>query len=152
MTPSARTFRTTVCAALLCTASALALAQDAMPLPAPKESGGVTWVSGGVPDEQLAAVKAARASYPLVVELFQNNGNKNQYTANARVRLIDAKGQVVLDEASEGPFFLVKPAPGTYRVEATYEGSTKTQQGVTVGTGGSRRVVFVFPPAAKTPS
>ena len=131
--------------AVLACAAAVAHADDVLPLPPPKQSGDVTYTSGGVPDEQLPAVKQARADYPLVIELFEKNGQKNQYTSYAQVRLIDAAGKVVLDDKSEGPFFLVKPAPGTYRVEATFNGKTLAQRGVTVRAGGSKRVVFVFP-------
>ena len=131
-------------AALAC-AAVVARADDVLPLPPPKQSGDVTYTSGGVPDEQLPAVKQARANYPLVIELFEKNGQKNQYTSYAQVRLIDANGNVVLDDKSEGPFFLVKPAPGTYKVEATFNGRTLEQRGVTVGASGSKRVVFVFP-------
>jgi len=134
-------------AAALACVSHVAQADELLPLPPAKQSGDVTYTSGGIPDEQLPAVKQARASYPLVIELFQKNGSKNQYTADVQVRLIDAKGQVVLDDKAEGPFFLVKPAPGTYRVEATFNGKTLEQRGVTVGASGSKRVVFVFPPS-----
>lgn len=136
----------TLTAAFACMAH-VAQADDLLPLPPAKQSGDVTYTSGGIPDEQLPAVKQARASYPLVIELFQKSGAKNQYTSDVQVRLIDAKGQVVLDDKAEGPFFLVKPAPGTYRVEATFNGKTLEQRGVTVGTSGSKRVVFVFPPS-----
>jgi len=135
------------CAALavfLACASLSARADD-VPLPPAKQSGDVSYTSGGIPDEQLPAVKQARASYPLVIELFQKNGQKNQYTSDVQVRLTNAKGEVVLDDKSEGPFFLVKPAPGTYKVEATFNGKTLEQRGVAVGATGSKRVVFVFP-------
>jgi len=137
--------RATLVAALLAGFAATAGADDLIPLPAPKQSGDVTYVSGGIPDEQLPAVREARGRYPLVVEIYEKLGAKNQYTADARVKLVDAKGQVVLDDTSDGPFFLVKPAPGTYRVEATYNGKTLEQRKVTVGATGSKRVVFVFP-------
>lgn len=131
--------------AALASACAMAVADEAMPLPPAKQSGDVTYTSGGVPDEQLPAVKAARGAYPLVIELFQREGQKNQYTSNVQVRLIDAQGKVLLDDTSEGPFFLVKTAPGTYKVEATLDGKTLTQQAIKVDASGSRRVVFVFP-------
>lgn len=137
--------RATWVALLLASLTAAAIADDLIPLPAPKQSGDVTYVSGGIPDEQMPAVREARGRYPLVVEIYEKLGSKNQYTADAQVKLVDAKGRVVLDDTSDGPFFLVKPAPGTYRVQATYNGKTLEQRNVTVGTTGSKRVVFVFP-------
>lgn len=136
---------------VLCTAlvagAAPAWADDVLPLPPEKQFGAVSYTSGGIPDEQLPAVRQARAGYALVLELFQKTGQKNQYVADVQVRLTNAKGEVVLDAASEGPFMLLRTPPGTYKVEATFQGKTLTQQGVAVAAKGSKRVVFVFPPA-----
>ena len=118
-----------------------------LPLPPVKQSGDVSYVSGGVPDEQLPAIQKAKASYPLVIELYQKSGANSEYTADAQVRLKNSKGDVVLDDKADGPFFLVRTAPGTYQVEATLNGKTVTQRGVAVPAKGSRRVVIVFPQA-----
>ena len=123
-----------------------ALAQD-VPLPPVKQSGDVSYVSGGVPDEQLPGIMQARTSYPLVIELYQKAGPKSEYTADAQIRIKNRENEIVLDDKSDGPFFLVRTPPGTYEVEATLNNKSLTQRGVVVPTKGSRRVVFVFPPA-----
>ena len=142
------TLKRLVLGAALAMGAATAFADDLLPLPADKQSGAVSFTSGGIPDEQLPAVRQARAGYPLVLELFQKDGKKNQYLADVQVRLTNAKGEVVLDDRSEGPFMLVRTPPGTYKVEATFQGKTLEQRGVAVGASGSKRVVFVFPPSA----
>jgi hypothetical protein len=116
-----------------------------LPLPPEKQQGNVSYVSGGVPDEQLAAVKQARGKYPLVVELYQKAGAKSEFTSGAQVRLTDKAGKVVLDDRSEGPFMLVKLPPGSYRVQATLNGKTSAAQSVAVAATGSKRAVIVFP-------
>ena len=123
-----------------------AQAQDAvLPLPPVQQSGNVSWVSGGVPDEQLPAIEAAKRDYPLVLELYQKAGAKSEYTAGADIRIKNGKGDVLLDAKSTGPFFLVRMPPGTYHVEATLEDKAISKKGVSVPSKGSRRVVFVFP-------
>ena len=119
------------------------------PLPPEKTSGALSYTSGGVPHEQLPAVRAARGDYPLVLELYERVGNKNGYTAYVEVRITDSKGNVVLEDKSEGPFFLVKAPPGNYTVEASLGGRTLPKQRVSVPARGSKRVVFIFPQASK---
>ena len=114
-------------------------------LPPEKHEGNVSYVSGGVPDEQLPAIKQARRDYPLVIELYQKAGAKSEFTSGAQVRLTDKTGKVVLDDRSEGPFMLVKVPPGHYRVQATLNGKTVAAKSVSVASSGSQRAVFVFP-------
>lgn len=116
-----------------------------VPLPPEKHEGNVSYVSGGVPDEQLPAIKQARRDYPLVIELYQKAGAKSEYTSGAQVKLTDKTGKVVLDDRSEGPFMLVKLPPGSYRVQATLNGKTMAAKSVSVASTGSRRAVIVFP-------
>jgi len=133
-----------IVSALLLSASA-AHAQN-MPLPPVKEAGDVAYVSGGVPDEQIPAIERARGSFPLVIELYQKAGPKSEYTADAEVRIKNSEDEIVLNDKSDGPFFLVRTPPGTYEVEAVLNGKSLTKRAV-VPAKGSRRVVFVFPPA-----
>jgi len=120
-------------------------AQD-VPLPPVKQSGNVSYLSGGVPDEQLEAIEQARPSYPLVIELYQKAGPKSEYTADAEIRIKNSKDEIVVDDKSEGPYFLVRTPPGTYEVEATLDGKSITRRAV-VPAKGSRRLMFVFPEA-----
>jgi hypothetical protein len=116
-----------------------------VPLPPEKQQGDVRYVSGGVPDEQLPAIKQARSRYPLVIELYQKAGAKSEFTSGAQVKLTNKAGNVVLDDRSEGPFMLVKLPPGSYRVQATLNGKAAAAQSVAVAATGSKRVVIVFP-------
>lgn len=138
-------------AAALVSAWVLALSAGAVhaqdtSLPPAKQSGNVSYVSGGVPDEQLPAIEQARDSYPLQIELYQKAGPKSEYTADAEIRIKNSKDEIVVDDKSEGPFFLVRTPPGTYEVEAVLNGKSITQRAV-VPAKGSRRLMFIFPQA-----
>jgi hypothetical protein len=116
-----------------------------LPLPPEKHEGNVSYVSGGIPDEQLPAIKQARGDYPLVIELYQKAGAKSEFTSGAQVRLTDKSGQVVLDDRSEGPYMLVRVPPGNYRIQATLNGKVVESKPVAVAAKGSKRAVIVFP-------
>lgn len=137
-------------AALLC-AAGLALAQDALPppeqpLPAARQSGAVVYVTGGVAESESAAFEAARADYPLTIELTQANPEgRDQFTAGAEVRVLNAAGIEVLQATADGPFMLVQLPPGRYTVHATLNGRAAPARTVTVEDEGSGRAVLRFP-------
>ncbi len=120
---------------------------EAVALPEIQTSGNVSYVTGGIPHEQIPAFTRARGSFPLHIEVYEKNGAKNAFTADANVKLIDRHGAVVLETKTEGPFLWVKAPPGAYRLQTTLNGMTKEQR-VTVGTGRTSAVV-VFPLKAR---
>ena len=118
---------------------------EAVPLPDARTSGDASYVTGGIPYEQLPAFRQARNQYPLNVEIYQKAGAKQEFTADADVKLTSAKsGDVVLEARTEGPYLWAKVPPGQYRMQTTLNGVTKES---TVSVNGSRttRAVVVFP-------
>jgi hypothetical protein len=114
-------------------------------LPPERQAGNVTYVTGGVADDQAEAFKLARSGYPLSIELVQKSGGKNEFTADAQVQVSDSAGNVVLNAKADGPFMLVRVPPGTYRVQATLNGRTVEAKAVTVGAKGGAQAMLVFP-------
>lgn len=117
---------------------------DRAPLPAAKQAGDITYVTGGVAYEEVPAFKDAKRDYPLAIEIYEKAGSKNQFTADTQVKLIDKEGDVVFDAQADGPYMLVKAPAGQYKMEATLNGRTVTKQ-VTVNARGTANPVVVFP-------
>jgi len=119
-------------------------------LPAERQAGSVSYVTGGVSDEEASAFKAMKGSYPLAIELDrqQPGAAHAEFTADANVKITDRSGNVVLDAKADGPFMLVKLAPGQYRVQATLGGRT-LEKAVTVGAGGHAQATMDFPPEGR---
>jgi len=117
---------------------------EAVPLPEVQTSGDTNYVTGGIPYEQIPAFTQARSQYPLNIEIYEKDGAKNSFTADAQIKLIDRKGGVVLDAKASGPFLWAKVPPGQYRLQTTLNGKMK-EQGVSVGSGKSTRAIVVFP-------
>ena len=118
---------------------------EAVPLPEVQTSGSVSYVSGGIPYEQIPAFNAARSQFPLNIEVYERDGSRNAFTADAGVRIINAKsGDVVLETKTEGPYLWAKVPPGQYKVETTLNGKVKETR-VSVGGGKPARTIVVFP-------
>jgi hypothetical protein len=147
MTTSAKTGILSFATAALALISAATLAAVGV-LPPERQAGNVSYVTGGVAEDEAQAFKLARSGYPLTIELAQKSGGKNEFTAGALVQVSDGAGNVVLNAKADGPFMLVRLSPGTYRVQATLNGRTVEAKPVTVGANGAAQAMLVFP--AKT--
>ena len=128
---------------LACTAARAAQGEGG--LPAEQRAGNIAYVTGGIDIGQSAAFQRARSRYPLAIELLQRSGNRNQYTADAQVRVVDAaSGNAAFEARADGPYMLVRMPSGSYRVEATLNGHTESKA-VRVGGRGNTRVALIFP-------
>lgn len=132
-------------ATLLGTALTLDAHAAVSSLPREKVAGVASFVSGGVSMESSQAFKRAFHDYPLVIQLFERDGARDVYTADAQVRIVDAHGNVVLDQRADGPFMLVRLPAGHYRVSAELAGHPLASHAVAVSEHGHADSVFVFP-------
>ena len=132
-------------AALALSAAMAPIRAHAEGLPAVQESQGVPYVSGGVTLDESTALKAAMPGYPLVVEVYRQAGGKNEYTASSVLTIDTPHGGQVFNATLQGPFALIRIAPGRYGLKVELNGQVKQSQ-VDVKAGGSARAVFVFQP------
>lgn len=110
----------------------------------PRTEGGVTFVSGGIGQQGLEAIDAAKSGYNLRL-LFATQGT-GAYLAEVRVKLLDQKGNTLIDTDSEGPYFLAKVSPGRYKVIAENKGRAITKS-AEVSPKGAVSLSFYWPPA-----
>lgn len=95
-----------------------AIAQETSLLP--QTQGDVSYVSGGVGDDERNAMKAMRADYNLNL-LFKVKGS-GEYVSDVKVTIKDAKGAVRLETVADGPWLYVKLRPGSYSLSADRDG------------------------------
>ncbi|MES2938634.1 MAG: carboxypeptidase regulatory-like domain-containing protein [Pseudomonadota bacterium] len=118
----------------LAQACAFAVAQSATPTTAPAAGGASNFQCGGVGEADQKRIKAEAGRHDLMLTFAVSNG---AYLADVDVRIVNAKGQVVVEGRCSGPIMLVDlPAKGSYKVTAQAEGRTQTK---TVNAGGGTR-------------
>lgn len=110
-----------------CLASSAVLAA-----PTPHSDNGITWINGGVGQEEQDAMKAARADYNLLLTFATNQSGA--YRSDVQVDIMDAKGTSLVSVPNRGPMFYAKLPAGTYHVSMSAEGKTFKR---TVKVGGS---------------
>ncbi|MEP7102370.1 MAG: carboxypeptidase regulatory-like domain-containing protein [Burkholderiales bacterium] len=114
-------------------------------LPPERQAGVASYLSGGIGEGESQRFEAAFNRYPLIVQLFEATGARDEYTADAHVKITDAKGHTVLDERADGPFMLVRLPAGDYRVGASLKGRVLAEHQVHVTHSGHAKASFVFP-------
>lgn len=120
-------------------------------LPAQEIQGNISYVTGGVGEDEAAALKRAAAGYPLELQFVQKAWPRDEFLAGVKVRIRDRSKSVLLDTVSEGPYLLAKLPAGTYQIEAEHEGMVKRQT-VAIRAGKHERAVFVWAPPPETGS
>lgn len=120
-----------------------ALGGDMSSLPSEQVQGVVSYITGGIGEEEAAAFKQAAATYPLEMLFAQKARPRDEYLADVRVAVRDRSGNALLETTTEGPFLLAKLPTGTYNIEAEIRGERKHQT-VAIRSGKHQRVVFVW--------
>ena len=137
--------RSTLLATAISAAALVAFPAGASgPMPAARHDGAVTYVSGGVGLAEISAMTRAAARYPLELVFVRDAASREEYLAGVDVRIEDARGRVVLDTVTEGPFLLADLPAGRYKVSAAHDDNVKNRN-IEVVSGKHRRVVFVWP-------
>ena len=90
---------------------------------------GVSFISGGVGENSVAALKAREGEFNLKLVFTLTEG---AYLADVGVKITDAAGRAVIEHVTDGPIFMARLPAGTYTVAATYNGKPQVRK-VTVG-------------------
>jgi hypothetical protein len=122
-----------ICLALLCSSP---LADEAVL--AWQDYKGIIYVTGGIGEDELAEINAARSGFNVRVLLAEKAGT---YVAGVRVVVSESNGTKVLEVESAGPYLLAKLPEGNYRISVTY-GDQMQQKDFVVQPGRAREFVF----------
>ena len=101
------------------------------------------FINGGITQDEADLLRQQATRYPLEITLARRGetAGRNEFVADAQLRVIDSAGRVVV-ERNAGPIFLADLPNGTYTVEASWNGETKTER-VRLG-GRHAQVTFLW--------
>jgi len=124
-----------ILAAGLLTLSGIAFAQ----IPETQHSNGVAYISGGVGEDEALAMVVESKQWPLMLELSQLENGRGVWIFGAQIKITNDQKKVIFDAISEGPYILINLEPGTYSIEATYQGVVQ-KQSVAVKVGQNQKL------------
>jgi hypothetical protein len=98
----------------------------------PQQQNGITYINGGVGQDEQNAMRALRADYNLLLTFATKQSGA--FRSDVQLDIMDAKGTTLLSVPNTGPMFYAKLPAGTYRISAAAEGKT-FKRTVKVGNG-----------------
>ena len=98
--------------------SSIALAQ----IPDTQYSQGISYISGGVGEEESQAILSEAKQWPLLLELSQLENGRGVWIFGAKIKILNSQNQVIFDAQADGPYILINLNAGQYQVEASYQG------------------------------
>lgn len=116
----------------------------------PSLQNGISYIGGGVGVAERAALERWAKDYSLRIEMARKSG---EYLGDMQVRVFNAKGDIVLEAASNGPLFYVQLPEGRYAVEVAPQNppipgaavlATQIRE-VKLVTGRQARLFFTWP-------
>lgn len=135
--------RTVVATSLLALASALAVPGRAESEPPRIETeGAIAYLSGGISEEGQGEVLELGRDFNLRVVFTLASG---EYLVDVSVKVPDARGLPLLETVAQGPFFIAKLPPGTYRITASLNGQP-SERSASVGARGQQVVYLRWKP------
>ena len=111
-----------------------------------KAGSSVPAISGGVSLNARDNLRTQERDANVKLVFALNTGN---YVSDVQVKVTDSKGNVVIDDVSNGPWVLAKLPAGTYTAAATYNGKTVTQK-ISAGKSGLRTAQFRWPASVES--
>jgi hypothetical protein len=119
-----------------------AVAQEAFTFgPSIQRQGNVSFITGGVGFQEREMLREVENQFNLHL-LFAERGG-GSFIADVQVRIVDPRGQTVLETVTKGPQLLVQLPAGRYRVDSSYEGASQNRS-VNVPASGRTSMVFHF--------
>jgi hypothetical protein len=95
-------------------------------LPQPQAQGDVTFISGGIGENERNALEAVKGNFNLSLLFAVKRTGK--FIADVNVRIADAEDNTVVETVAEGPYLFARLKPGKYTVTAEKDGNVMHQK------------------------
>ena len=90
-------------------------------IPDTNYSQGISYITGGVGEEEAQAIVAEAKQWPLMLELSQLENGRGVWIFGAKIKILNAQKKLIFDAQADGPYMLVNLTQGDYLIEASYQ-------------------------------
>jgi hypothetical protein len=102
---------------------------------------GITYVTGGVGEDEAAAMRAVAPRYSMRVRFTTSTG---EFISDVLVRMFTPDGRLIFAATTDGPYLYAQVPPGRYRLSATLNGVERSQS-IAIPTHGGINVSLTWP-------
>ena len=108
-------------------------------IPQTQYSQGVSYITGGVGEEESSAIVAEAKQWPLLLELSQLENGRGIWIFGSQIKILNASNAVVFDAKADGPYMLINLTAGVYVIQATYQG-VEQKKAISIKTGQTQKI------------
>ena len=108
-------------------------------IPQTQYSQGVSYITGGVGEEESTAILAEAKQWPLLLEFSQLENGRGVWIFGSQIKILNAKNTVVFDAKADGPYMLINLTAGDYAIQASYQG-VEQKRSISVKAGQSQKI------------
>lgn len=108
-------------------------------IPQTQYSQGISYITGGVGEEESTAILAEAKQWPLLLELSQLENGRGVWIFGSQIKILNAKNTVVFDAKADGPYMLINLTAGDYAIQASYQG-VEQKRSISVKAGQSQKI------------
>ena len=94
-------------------------------IPPTQHANGISYITGGVGEDESSAIVAESKQWPLFLELSQLENGRGVWIFGAKIKIVNAKQQAIFEAQADGPYMLINLDAGDYLIEASYQGVTQ---------------------------
>jgi predicted RNA-binding protein YlxR (DUF448 family) len=91
-------------------------------VPPTQHANGISYITGGVGEDESSAIVAESKQWPLFLELSQLENGRGVWIFGAKIKILNAKQQAIFEAQADGPYMLINLDAGDYSIEASYQG------------------------------
>jgi len=108
-------------------------------IPQTQYSQGVSYITGGVGEEESSAIVAEAKQWPLLLELSQLENGRGIWIFGSQIKILNASNAVVFDAKADGPYMLINMTAGDYVIQAAYQG-VEQKKAISIKTGQTQKI------------
>ncbi len=108
-------------------------------IPQTQYSEGISYITGGVGEEESTAILAEAKQWPLLLELSQLESGRGVWIFGSQIKVLNAKNVVVFDAKADGPYMLMNLTAGDYAIQASYQG-VEQKRSISIKAGQAQKI------------
>lgn len=90
-------------------------------IPDTQYSHGISYITGGVGEEESQSIIAEAKQWPLFLELSQLENGRGMWIFGAKITILNSQNKIVFDAQADGPYMLINLPQGEFVIEARYQ-------------------------------
>ena len=108
-------------------------------IPDTQYSQGISYITGGVGEDEARAITSEAKQWPLLLEMSQLENGRGVWIFGATINILNDKSQSIFNAQADGPYMLVNLEVGTYTIQASFNGVQQTKL-VSIKAGSSQKI------------